>query len=335
MHDPRIGRFFAVDPLAAKYAYNSPYAFSENRVIDGVELEGLEFEPVGKDGKKSSLEDASMMKYVGYEKNADGKIVPKAGTYNNLKVGNTYYSSDVFSASMSGGTGDFFMNGNKDGIVDNYTMTRQHGASVFQYSYNESFPVKGILRAANTMGSASTFTSSNIDSGYDLYLAAISTGKGLEGQIWSNYDSYQRQLEANRQYKMSGAVIMCYPETYFIAPGGNPLRGMLNLIEGTGIKGTTSKVYRVFGADARAQGFSWTPVNPNSVQNFRNLAGLPSNGASGSLNSANFMVIGKVKAENIIETRLALPLDGNVGGLVEYIIDPKNVKLTNFKVLKP
>jgi hypothetical protein len=43
MHDPRVGRFFAVDPLAAQYAYNSPYAFSENRVIDGVELEGLEY----------------------------------------------------------------------------------------------------------------------------------------------------------------------------------------------------------------------------------------------------------------------------------------------------
>ncbi len=43
MHDPRIGRFFAIDPLAAKYPHNSVYAFSENRVIDGVELEGLEF----------------------------------------------------------------------------------------------------------------------------------------------------------------------------------------------------------------------------------------------------------------------------------------------------
>jgi RHS repeat-associated protein len=42
MHDPRLGRFFAVDPLAPKYPHNSPYAFSENRVIDGIELEGLE-----------------------------------------------------------------------------------------------------------------------------------------------------------------------------------------------------------------------------------------------------------------------------------------------------
>lgn len=43
MHDPRLMRFFATDPLFRQYSYNSPYAFSENRVIDGVELEGLEF----------------------------------------------------------------------------------------------------------------------------------------------------------------------------------------------------------------------------------------------------------------------------------------------------
>lgn len=42
MHDPRIGRFFAVDPLAGEYPWNSPYAFSENVVINAVELEGLE-----------------------------------------------------------------------------------------------------------------------------------------------------------------------------------------------------------------------------------------------------------------------------------------------------
>ncbi len=42
MHDPRVGRFFARDPLSGKYPWNSPYAFSENKVIQFVELEGLE-----------------------------------------------------------------------------------------------------------------------------------------------------------------------------------------------------------------------------------------------------------------------------------------------------
>lgn len=41
-HDPRLGRFLIIDPLASKFAYNSPYAFSENRLIDAIELEGLE-----------------------------------------------------------------------------------------------------------------------------------------------------------------------------------------------------------------------------------------------------------------------------------------------------
>ena len=42
MHDPRIGRFFAVDPLTSKYPHYSPYQFSGNKVIQFVELEGLE-----------------------------------------------------------------------------------------------------------------------------------------------------------------------------------------------------------------------------------------------------------------------------------------------------
>ncbi|MEJ0055864.1 MAG: RHS repeat-associated core domain-containing protein [Bacteroidota bacterium] len=41
-HQPEIGRFFNVDPLSEKYYYNSPYAFSENKVTAHRELEGLE-----------------------------------------------------------------------------------------------------------------------------------------------------------------------------------------------------------------------------------------------------------------------------------------------------
>ena len=39
---PRVGRFLSLDPLAAKYPYNSPYAFAENMIIQFIELEGLE-----------------------------------------------------------------------------------------------------------------------------------------------------------------------------------------------------------------------------------------------------------------------------------------------------
>lgn len=43
---PDVGRFFNVDPLSEKYSYQSHYNFSENRVIDGRELEGLEWTPI-------------------------------------------------------------------------------------------------------------------------------------------------------------------------------------------------------------------------------------------------------------------------------------------------
>lgn len=42
MSDPAIGRFWQVDPLAEDYVYNSPYAFQENKMGMGIELEGLE-----------------------------------------------------------------------------------------------------------------------------------------------------------------------------------------------------------------------------------------------------------------------------------------------------
>jgi len=42
MHDPRIGRFFAIDPLSPLYPHYTPYSFSGNKLIAFVELEGLE-----------------------------------------------------------------------------------------------------------------------------------------------------------------------------------------------------------------------------------------------------------------------------------------------------
>lgn len=84
-------------------------------------------------------------------------------------------------------------------------------------------------------------------------------------------------------------------------------------------------VFRVSGGDAKADGYSWTPTNPNSVANFRDAAGLPSGGESGMTNTAESLTQGMVKPSAIIKTKAADALDGNKGGLSEYIINPKNV----------
>jgi RHS repeat-associated protein len=76
MHDPRIGRFFAVDPLSSSYPHNSPYAFSENVVIDHVELEGLEKVPTN---EIWDLSDANTSASVNYAYDIGGKSIYSGG----------------------------------------------------------------------------------------------------------------------------------------------------------------------------------------------------------------------------------------------------------------
>lgn len=52
---PELGRFFNVDPLAEKYAYNSPFAFQENKIGRGRELEGLEMTSFDMDSKDPNV----------------------------------------------------------------------------------------------------------------------------------------------------------------------------------------------------------------------------------------------------------------------------------------
>jgi RHS repeat-associated protein len=43
MYNPRLARFFTVDPIAASYPMLTPYQFASNRPIDGIDLDGLEY----------------------------------------------------------------------------------------------------------------------------------------------------------------------------------------------------------------------------------------------------------------------------------------------------
>lgn len=42
-YDPQIGRFVEIDPLADSYQEITPYAYAENKVVSGIDLEGLEY----------------------------------------------------------------------------------------------------------------------------------------------------------------------------------------------------------------------------------------------------------------------------------------------------
>ena len=83
MHDPRVGRFFALDPLFKKFPHNSPYAFSENRIMDGIELEGLE------------------VVLFNTEKNPNDQIMFNVGTENNDKSALHIYAHGHQTAVMN------------------------------------------------------------------------------------------------------------------------------------------------------------------------------------------------------------------------------------------
>jgi RHS repeat-associated protein len=100
-HQPDIGRFFNIDPLADKYVNNSPYAFSENRVMNGRELEGLEWLPVNNEGQQQPVGSENTSSYVWLGFNEDGSS--HEGTVPNafLWTGNDNTSAVYFSVDYN------------------------------------------------------------------------------------------------------------------------------------------------------------------------------------------------------------------------------------------
>jgi len=73
-------------------------------------------------------------------------------------------------------------------------------------------------------------------------------------------------------------------------------------------------VYRVWGGGSRAWGSSRTRVDPRTVANFRNVAGLP------GANTGQYVSVGRLVGTEGVQVRGALSLEGNIGGLDELLI---------------
>ena len=110
MHDTRIGRFWSVDPLAGKFPWNSVYAFAENRVVDGRELEGLEYL------------DADVCRWIFY---SDGAYINIDNLSSLSKTMYTKAAQDMKNWTYN----------NKTGCRDIGISTRQHS---FQFVYNRA-----------------------------------------------------------------------------------------------------------------------------------------------------------------------------------------------------
>ncbi len=72
-HDPQIGRFIEIDPLASDYVHNSTYTYAENKPINGIDLEGLEYFQVNTEGALSIARAAGSKRYTDKEIRQIGK----------------------------------------------------------------------------------------------------------------------------------------------------------------------------------------------------------------------------------------------------------------------
>ncbi|UTW62193.1 hypothetical protein KFE98_19650 [bacterium SCSIO 12741] len=159
IHDPHIGRFLSLDPLAPKYPHNSPYAFSENRVIDGVELEGLEVISVHADGRFSVFATISVS--AGFVFDMQGNVgvfitpaggggliggYSAGGGVSFFPTGNTIYDTEGWglSALVSGIFGGG-LGGSADGAFDTESLKHILGIEEHHDSHEDNSKLGGTV----------------------------------------------------------------------------------------------------------------------------------------------------------------------------------------------
>jgi RHS repeat-associated protein len=167
VHDSRLGRFLSVDPLSRDYPWNSPYAFSENRLIDAVELEGLE-----------KIEAYAKMNVAWTETKlqvVDGKEVEtRVRTTLNLKVFISYDFNDGNSSASfftsAEGIGSVFGKYDIDTDETDYHFTSVMLGSEFDRKFNEEslFMIPDWLASSKILKTAESYRPKTVDEARNL-----------------------------------------------------------------------------------------------------------------------------------------------------------------------
>jgi len=107
MYDARIGRFWSVDPLRSDYPWNSTYAFAENRVIDGIDLEGREWDQSTDEQGKTNVNVN-----IKFTFNLDASKLPEGTSIDDYKKAiNDQLNNTLQSSSGGTITGNVTFNG--------------------------------------------------------------------------------------------------------------------------------------------------------------------------------------------------------------------------------
>lgn len=202
---PDVGRFFNVDPLAEKFPYNSTYAFSENRVIDAVELEGLEawlIHGTWSDNSSFSKPVNDLAKKIG-----GGTVYSNNWSGENNRSARTQAATDLYNNIISTRNNIFGTNTTNKPIV---LLGHSHGGNVAIETFNmltERFKTdmkNGVLSEMPEM----TLVTVNTPVRSDYQLSDDASGVVDHVNVYADRDSVQKNGgnvinlgEANQIYR--------------------------------------------------------------------------------------------------------------------------------------
>jgi hypothetical protein len=149
-----------------------------------------------------------------------------------------------------GGTGDSWKQYAKSGdiVLDHFLRQTQHNPQSHLHSCRHRFHYQLYLRCFVGWSNYQNTASNAIGGLHD------------DGEIGGTGDSW-------KQFAKSGDIVLDLAGGLGGGVGGTfKVAGKLKNVE-------TKKVYRIYGDDARPDGYSWTPKNPNKIKDFRSSAG--------------------------------------------------------------
>jgi len=244
-----------VDPLAPKYPHNSPYAFSENRVVDGVELEGLEWDSVKND-------DGEIVdyKWVGYNEDGTAKEGSVAEATLTFRLITTHYTSNDIT---------------KTGFAKSYSKLNGFGevnfairgtAEDFDIFYNET--IAGQFGSFSKKTDLSILSSTSLGSEYLKYVGGANGYRAgykdnlnhsltLVGLLRSSIDFSQKQEEQRQIQDQLGPMATGAASSYCLECWFFPLPKLSifkPLYSGTGLGINAAK-----GSSAFFQGAKYSP----------------------------------------------------------------------------
>ncbi|WP_109302121.1 DUF6443 domain-containing protein [Aquimarina sp. AU474] len=233
--DPAIGRFWQIDPLAEKYTYNSTYAFQENKMGIGVELEGLEVEEF----KKANFFTPTYKtqgKIFSYSGTLRGKLGPSINI--ETSAGNT-------KASINGAFAEGSITATSDNKIKGKGNILKVGAGFGVEGIGESKvsisagQLKGSISESGTEGEASLLAvdlSATIRDGFTVSEsgALISTNEEKNGQFTGLYkisnDTFSGVLSGNKIGVGMGAGPASVAVSADVEETGNMLSNIYNKV---------------------------------------------------------------------------------------------------------